>query len=136
MEFTFIGLTCCWLVLCAIQDWRGHEVSNVLTLPVLGASLLWRLMGWGRGSFFSLFCITILLLLVWRKGWIGGADLKASLAIALFDLCLFGWAWIGVLLWYLISRFILQKGDMHRMTGFPGFAVGAFLFLIWRVSGG
>ena len=111
-------------------------MSNVLTLPVLGASLLWRLMGWGRGSFLSLLCITILLLLAWRKGWIGGADLKASLAMALFDLCLLGWAWIGVLLWYLISRFILRKGDMHRMTGFPGFAVGAFLFLVWRVWGG
>jgi hypothetical protein len=134
-EIILAGLACIWLGLCAIQDWRRRQVGNILTMPVLGAAILLRLAGVGHGSIFPFLLVTISLLFAWRKGWIGGADLKASLALALLDMQMLAWAWAGLVLWYLSLRLIFQREDTCCLPGFVGFFAGTFLFLTWELYG-
>ena len=118
-----------------IQDFRRRRVCNALTLPVLMAALLLRLAGLVQGSILLILISTILLLLAWRKGWIGGADLKASLALALLNIQMLAWAWAALALWYLSQRLIFRREDTHCLPGFVGFSAGTFLFLAWKLYG-
>jgi Flp pilus assembly protein protease CpaA len=128
-------LSCIWLTLCAVQDWRRRQVGNALTLPVLGAAILLRLVGSVQGSILPIFVATILLLFAWRKGWMGGADLKACLALALLDMQMLAWAWAGLGLWYLSLRLIFRQEDTHCLPGFVGFSAGTFLYLLGTLNG-
>lgn len=134
-EISLAVFSCIWLTLCAVQDWRRRQVGNALTLPFLGAAILLRLSGFVQGSIMPFLLVTILLLLAWRKGWIGGADLKACLAIALLNMHLLAWAWFGLALWYLSLRLIFGRDYPSRLPGFVGFSAGTFLFLAWRLYG-
>jgi Flp pilus assembly protein protease CpaA len=129
-------LVCTWLAVCAAQDWRRREVSNWLTLPPLGLGLLLRLAGVVQGPVFPMLIVGLTLLFAWRKGWLGGADFKACLAMALFDLRLLAWAWAGLGLWYALLGLIVRREDMRRLPGFVGFTTGAVVYLFWRVSYG
>jgi Flp pilus assembly protein protease CpaA len=134
-EIILACLAALWLALCAVQDWRRRQVGNALTLPVLAAAILLRLTGVVQGSIFLLLLATIGLLFCWRKGWIGGADLKACLALALLDIQMLVWAWAGLALWYLSLRLIFRGEDVHSLPGFVGFAAGTFLYLLGTLNG-
>ena len=131
-----IALTCAWLAACAVQDWRKREVSNGLILPAFGIGALLRLAGFGQGEMLWVGIAGVLLYLAWLKGWIGGADCKAGLALALLDLQMLAWAWIGLGVWYGLLRLAFRREEVHRLPGFVGFTVGAVLYLAWRVYGG
>ena len=113
-----------WLLACAVQDWRTRQVSNWLTMtPLFGALLFWLIQvrpisPWPAPT------AAALLLLAWQAGWIGGADAKASMALALFSLSLLAWAWCGAALWYLALRPFYTRKDLRILPGFVGFAAG------------
>ena len=131
-----IALACAWLAACAVQDWRNRQVSNWLTLPSLALGLLFGLGGIVQESIIPLLIVAVVLLFAWHMGWIGGADFKASLALALFDLRLLAWAWAGLGLWYALLGLAFRREEVRRLPGFVGFTTGAFLCLAYRVSNG
>ena len=131
-----IALTCAWLAACAVQDWRKREVSNRLILPAFVAGAILRLAGGGQGEMLWVAIVGIVLYLAWLKGWIGGADCKAGLALALLDLHLLAWAWVGLGLWYGLLRLAFRREEVRRLPGFMGFTVGTVLYLAWRVYSG
>jgi hypothetical protein len=71
--------------------------------------------------------------LLWRKGWIGGADLKASLALLFLDWTLLAWAWIGAAVYSIGYRFIYRKAFVNPLPGFVGFTIGAIGYWFWRI---
>ena len=131
-----IALACIWLAACAVQDWRRRQVSNLLTLLPLALGLLLRLGGVVQEPILPPLIVAVVLLFAWRKGWIGGADFKASLALALFDLRLLAWAWAGLGLWYALLGLAFRREGVRRLPGFVGFTTGAFLYLAYRVWNG
>ena len=126
-----------WLLACAVQDWRKRQVDNWLTLiPMTGALLFW-LVQVRPVSPWPAPVISVLILLAWKAGWIGGADAKASLALALFDPCLLAWAWCGVALWYLALRPFYTRKDVRVLPGFVGFVTGVGgRTIVLLISGG
>jgi Flp pilus assembly protein protease CpaA len=132
----WIVLACAWLAVCAVQDWRRRQVSNLLTLSPLALGLFLRLVGVVQGPVSPLLIVGLTLLLTWRKGWLGGADFKACLALALLDLRLLAWAWAGLGLWYALLSLVYLGEDVKRLPGFVGFTTGAVVYLFWSVSHG
>jgi len=122
-----------WLLICATQDWRGREVSNWLTLPPLGIALCIRLAGLIQGSLLLMLAVIAFLLLFWQRGWIGGADAKASLALALTDMQIFAWAWLGLGVWYLGLRLCYGRKCNRRLPAFVGFTTGVGALLVVEV---
>ena len=122
-----------WLLICAIQDWRGRVVSNWLTLPPLLFAFCLRLSGLIQGSLLPSLAAIAFLLLFWQRGWIGGADAKAGLALALLDIRVFAWAWLGLGLWYLGLRLVYGRKCDRRLPAFVGFTTGAGVLLVVEV---
>lgn len=122
-----------WLLICAIQDWRSREVSNWLTLPPLAFAFCLRLAGLIQGSLLPLLAAPVFLLLFWQRGWIGGADAKASLALTLLDMQAFAWAWLGLGVWYLGLRLVYGRKCDRRLPAFVGFTTGAGALLVVEV---
>ena len=126
-----------WLLACAVQDWSKRQVDNRLTLIPMAGALLWWLIQVCPISPWQAPIAAAVILLAWRVGWIGGADAKASLALALFDLSLLVWAWGGAALWYLALRPFYTREDVRILPGFVGFATGVGArTIVLLISGG
>ena len=122
-----------WLLICAIQDWRGREVSNWLTLPPLVFACCLRLAGLIQGALLLMLAAIAFLFLFWQRGWIGGADAKASLALALLNVQVFAWAWLGSGLWYLGLLLYYGRKCDRRLPAFVGFTTGVGALLAVEV---
>lgn len=124
-----------WLGVCAWQDWKQRQVSNWLTLPPLALALGLRLLGFANGPLLLLPLILTATLVAWRGGWMGGADAKVMAALALADVRLALWAWVGATLWYgslfAYGRFIVKDRDRIRLPGMLGFLLGAGAYWLW-----
>ena len=97
-------------------------------LPVLGVAFIVRIAGWGHGDTWIVLLFSSLVLLGWATHLVGGADAKASLAMALLDSRLLVWAWAGGVFWFQfhqISRY--KRGRNFVYPGFIGFAAGVFV---------
>lgn len=122
-----------WLLACAAQDWCSRAISNWLTLPPLALACCLRLAGRIQGSFLPLLVAIAFLLVFWGRGWIGGADAKASLALALLGMQVFAWVWLGLGLWYLGLRLYYGEKCDRRLPAFVGFTTGAGALLVVEV---
>lgn len=119
-----------WLGACAWQDWRKREVSNWLTLPPILAAVLLRLTGMGQGTNQEMLAVILLLGVAWLARVAGGADVKASMAMAILNPALAGWAWMGAIGYYL--SLCLAGITVKPFPGMVGFFVGSVAYLIWR----
>ena len=116
-----------WLSVCAWFDWKSRRVSNWLTLPMLGVAFIIRIAGRGSGDWRIVLLFFILVLLGWVAHLVGGADAKASLAMALLDPRLAAWAWAGGVFWFLLYRAIRhERHSSYAYPGFIGFVIGVF----------
>lgn len=106
-----------WLAMCAIQDARQRQISNVLTIGVIVLALIYLLITGGTwlgapGSEGGVALLLSLLLTVpgYLLGKLGAGDLKllAALALATDRLVLLG-TFIGAGLVLLLWVFIRQK---------------------------
>jgi prepilin signal peptidase PulO-like enzyme (type II secretory pathway) len=114
-----------WL---SVFDWKSRRVSNWLTLPVLGVALVVRAASYGIGDWRIVLFFAALVLLGWAIHLVGGADVKASLAMALLDPRLAAWAWAGGVLWLVLNRIALRRRESaSSYPGFIGFAAGVFV---------
>lgn len=119
-----------WLLVCAVQDWRRREVGNWLTLPPFVIAIGLRMTGFVHEPLLPVLVMATLLVISWRQGWIGGADLKASLTLAILSMQTFTWAWAGLFVWSLGLRIYHVTTCIHRMPAFVGFTVGIYIFLM------
>lgn len=131
-----IILICIWLTACAVQDYDRRQVSNWLTLPAVVAALIYRLSFFSQSFFVLLVFESGLLYLIWQKGWLGGADIKASLTLLLFDPGLLLWASFGILLCYFFWALSKRTEATRTMPAFPGFMLGSYGYLLARVIHG
>ena len=119
------GLSLCWLMPCAIQDWRTRQVSNWLTLPAIALSLIARMIGWSQSPWWLIFLVTALALGLWYFDQLGGADAKGWIAFALLGERILLGAALGLLIWFVVFR-ALRLGTT-RTPGYPGYILGVFM---------
>jgi len=113
-----------WLAVCAVFDLRRREVPDYLTLPALGAALVWRAshpVGWLP---WALVGVTVGLTLA---GVLPGGDMKGLVALALFDPRLYLLAWLGAGAVYVLWRMVRRE---RRMPGYVGFLAGGVMWLL------
>ncbi len=132
-----------WLSVCAICDLRTRQVPNGLTLPAIPLALLAAWLTWeSRGETpgdtpyefaFRLAILTLPLFVAWRSHWLGGADLKIMLVLALANPLLVAVAWVGVLI-YFAGLLLVTHSRPVRFAGVPGFALGAGLFTAGQIA--
>ena len=122
-----------WLAVCAGQDYRTGKVSNWLTLPALILALLARLMGWLVTPWLLIAAISLISVLLWRQGLLGGADAKGWLVFSMLGEQVLLAATIGIVTWYLALLWIGKRlGLVHilRIPGFLGYALGLTLIVV------
>ena len=125
-----------WLVICAVLDYRKHEVSNGLTLPPLALAMMARLTGWLVTPWWIIVSVWLAALWLWRRGALGGADAKAWLLFALLsDGVLLG-VYLGSLIWSIALAWALNYlGRSVRevyVPAFPGYALGMGVFMLYK----
>ncbi len=121
-----------WLAICAIQDYRTGEVSNWLTIPPLGLSLLARLVGWLATPWWTISLVWALTLFLWYRDKLGGADAKAWLTFSLLGEVFFLGAFIGLMIWYAAVYWAYARLDhsgTNRFPGYPGYLIGLCLIV-------
>ncbi len=122
-----------WLLVCAVQDWRRREVDNCLTLLPLGIGIILRLTGIAQEQLLPVLITAIPLVIMWDRGWIGGADIKASLTLMVLDMQLFVWAWLGLGFWFMGLRIYHSHTWNYRMPAFIGYAAGVATLLVIKI---
>lgn len=127
------GLSLCWLIPCAIHDWRTRQVSNWLTLPAIALSLVVRVIGWSQSPWWLIILVTALALGLWYFDQLGGADAKGWIAFALLGERILLGAALGLLIWFVIFR-ALRLGTTRTpdktgdaTPGYPGYLLGVFM---------
>ena len=116
-----------------MQDWHRREVSHCLVVSALLVGLLWRISGRAEGSWWDVGGIFLLTAAGFQVKWVGGADVKASLAIALISVPLVIWAWGGMVLWAALLRCFYEKSELIRLPGLAGFSVGVAAWLFFHI---
>lgn len=123
----FVGV-CAWL------DWKCREIPNRLTFAFIAAALIFRLAGFAAGSWLPALGIGTLAFAMQWSGWIGGADAKLLVALALLDPRLALWAWLGATLWWLVARLYLalldRSAERFHLPGVMGFLAGTALYAL------
>jgi Flp pilus assembly protein protease CpaA len=129
-------VTLIWLIPGSVQDWRCREVSNSLVFLGLVFGLLVRLTGHAEGTWIEVSAMGLFMVIGWQLQWIGGADVKAVLAIAMASVPLAAWAWAGVALFAAVARVCFPKDCRYPFPGLVGFAAGITAKLIFLLLGG
>ena len=65
------------MILAAVQDYRSREVSNWITVPLFIGGVVILLLHQNL----LLVIVSFILLFIWHKGWMGGADVKVLIGL-------------------------------------------------------
>lgn len=116
-----------WLVICAMQDWHQHEVSNWLTIPPFVLALFHALAQ--GGETLALTAITLIVFLTARAVWQaqGAADIKVLVVLASFWQSALYAAFLMTVIWSL-ARILRRQGTV-AYAGVPPMTIGAGLVL-------
>ena len=121
------ALTAIWLLPCAIQDWRTHQVSNWLTFTAIAVALVVRLIGWTQSPWWLIVLVTGLAIGLWQFDQLGGADAKGWIAFALMGERILLGAAVGMVAWFIFAKTSRYLPDIDKVTGYPGYFLGAML---------
>ena len=115
-----------WLGVCTVQDLRRRQVSNGLTIPPFAMAVMWAI--WhGGDTLLRLGLVGLVVLVLFAKGGLGGADVKILLTMAV------GWpvALIGALAALLIAGLVMvfRRQGRVRYAAVPVMAGGVVLSL-------
>jgi len=128
-------LVLAWLLWLARQDVETRRVSNWLTLPPLALALLYAVGMTAAhglaGDLLTRWLFAGAALVLWGVGWIGGADAKVFMALALFDLHLAFAALAGLAL---LAALWPMVGKGKTLPGLAGFAVGVFVVVTQAIT--
>jgi Flp pilus assembly protein protease CpaA len=118
------------VILAGIQDWRTREVSNWLTWSLFFPGFMMVLWAAVHLNFLPLI-ISILLLISWYFGWMGGADVRVFVGLWGFWpmaglLALFGTGCWGLIL-------VLNKRGREKIPALvsTAFTVALFFIVEW-----
>ena len=114
------------MILAAVQDYRNREVSNWITIPIFISGVV--VMCVSRPPLAII--VSLILLFIWHKGWMGGADVKALVGLlGIWSTAAFVSIFaIGVQ--GLITRFRAKKSA----PGLVAIAAGVGLTYLWEIS--
>jgi hypothetical protein len=114
------------MILAAVQDYKTREVSNWITVPLFIGGMVVILVHQNL----LLIIVSLILLFIWQKGWMGGADVKVligllgiwstSAFISIFAIGIQG----------LITRLRAKKSA----PGLVAIAAGVGLTYLWEIS--
>ena len=112
------------VILGGIQDWREREVSNWISVPLFLVGIVAAALRVLSLEFMPLLAAG-LLIFVWKRGWMGGADAKILIGLwGLWPAAAF-WGMFGVGIWGLVL--MLRRKGQER---FPALITVAFATVI------
>lgn len=127
-----------WLLICAWQDFTTKQVSNWLTLPAIGVTLISRLVSWLSTPWWIILTVSVLAFTLWKRGYMGGADAKGWILFGFFGMPVLVGAAMGQLVWYFAVNWGREKFQSQAVgtpiPGFPGYAIGLWIFGCYVVS--
>jgi len=127
-----------WLLTCAWQDFNTKNVSNWLTLPAMGITLIAQSTGWISTPWWIILIVSIMAFTLWWRGHLGGADAKGWIVFGFLGTPVLVGAAIGQLVWYLTVNWGRERFQSQAVgtpiAGFPGYALGIWLFGCYSIS--
>ena len=114
------------MILAAVQDYKSREVSNWITIPLfIGGVVVMRVY-----QDPLTIIVSLILLFIWHKGWMGGADVKVLVGL------LGVWATSAFVSIFAIGiqGLITRLRGKKSAPGLVAIAVGVGLTFVWEVS--
>ncbi|MBT7188749.1 MAG: prepilin peptidase [Anaerolineae bacterium] len=115
------------MVFAAVQDYKTGEVSNWITIPLFIGGVVILL----AHQNLLLIIVSFVLLFLWHKGWVGGADVKVL--IGLFGV----WSEAALVAFFVLGAWGIMFIIRKKQKSFPGLipiAVGVGLTFIRELS--
>jgi Flp pilus assembly protein protease CpaA len=114
------------MILAAVQDYRNREVSNWITVPLfIGGAVIMLV-----HQNLLLIIVSLILLFIWHKGWMGGADVKVLIGLlgiwptsAFISIFAIG-----------VQGLITRLQGKKSAPGLVAIALGVGLTFVWEVS--
>ena len=114
------------MILAAVQDYESREVSNWITIPMFVSGVV---VMWGSRPPLPII-VSLILLFIWHKGWMGGADVKVLVGL----LGIWSTAAFVSIFAIGIQGLITRLRGKKSAPGLVAIAVGVGLTFIWEVS--
>jgi Flp pilus assembly protein protease CpaA len=114
------------MILAAVQDYENREVSNWITVPLFIGGVVIMLVHQN----FLLIIVSLILLFIWHKGWMGGADVKVLIGL----LGIWATSAFASIFAIGIQGLITRLRGNKSAPGLVAIAVGVGLTFVWEVS--
>ena len=114
------------MILAAVQDYRSREVSNWITVPLFIGGVVIMLVHQN----FLLIIVSLTLLFIWHKGWMGGADVKALVGL----LGIWSTAAFVSIFAIGVQGLITRLRGKKSAPGLVAIAAGVGLTYLWEIS--
>jgi Flp pilus assembly protein protease CpaA len=141
MNLILLALATLYATVCAVFDARTYRVPNTLTLPALGAALVYRvLMFMAKGEPLVLALGGALFLYAaWFNGFFRGADAKVMMALWLLfpDVTLCVTVCAAIVVYWLIRRAFSKATS--KLPALVPTALGVWMYTLYlatQLSGG
>jgi Flp pilus assembly protein protease CpaA len=114
------------MILAAVQDYKSREVSNWITIPLFIGGVVVMCVYQDPLTII----VSLILLFIWHKGWMGGADVKVLVGL------LGVWATSAFVSIFAIGiqGLITRLRGKKSAPGLVAIAVGVGLTFVWEVS--
>ena len=114
------------MILAAVQDYKTRKVSNWITVPLfIGGAVIMLV-----HQNLLLIIVSLILLFIWQKGWMGGADVKVLVGL------LGIWAtsaFVSIFAIGIQGLITLLRGK-KSFPGLVAIAAGVGLTYLWEIS--
>ena len=114
------------MILAAMQDYKTREVSNWITVPLFIGGVAIILVHQNL----LLIIVSLILLFIWHKGWMGGADVKVLIGL----LGIWSTAAFVSIFAIGVQGLITRLRGKKSAPGLVAIAVGVGLTYLWEVS--
>ena len=114
------------MILAAVQDYKTREVSNWITVPIFVSGVV--VMCVSRPPMAII--VSLILLFIWHKGWMGGADVKALVGL----LGIWSTAALVSIFTIGVQGLITRLRGKKSAPGLVAIAAGVGLTYLWEIS--
>lgn len=114
------------MILAAMQDYKTREVSNWITVPLFMGGVVIILVHQNL----LLIIVSLILLFIWHKGWMGGADVKVLIGL----LGIWSTAAFVSIFAIGVQGLIARLQGKKSAPGLVAIAAGVGLTYLWEVS--
>ena len=114
------------MILAAVQDYKTREVSNWITVPIFISGVV--VMCVSRPPIAII--VSLILLFIWHKGWMGGADVKALVGL----LGIWSTAAFVSIFAIGVQGLITRLRGKKSAPGLVAIAAGVGLTYLWEIS--